>query len=51
LSPQLQILCKFAHLYTMTSGTISLLGVGTRSAKINSEKSTTELNGPHFFRI
>jgi hypothetical protein len=32
LFPQLQILCKFAHLYTMTSGTISLLGVGTYSA-------------------
>jgi hypothetical protein len=32
----------------MTSGTISLLGVGTNSAYINSEKSTTELNGPHF---
>jgi hypothetical protein len=38
LSPQLQILCKFAHLYTMTSGTISLLEVGTNSALINSEK-------------
>jgi hypothetical protein len=32
----------------MPSGTISLLGVGTNSAPINSEKSTTELNGPHF---
>jgi hypothetical protein len=32
----------------MTSETISLLGVGTNSAYINSEKLTTELNGPHF---
>jgi hypothetical protein len=32
----------------MTSETISLLRVGTNSAPINSEKSTTELNGPHF---
>jgi hypothetical protein len=32
----------------MPSGTISLLRVGTNSAPINSEKSTTELNGPHF---
>jgi hypothetical protein len=48
LSPQLQILCKFAHLYTMKSGIISLLGVETNSAYINSEKSTTKLNGPHY---
>jgi hypothetical protein len=48
LFPQLQILCKFAHLYTMSSGTISLLRVGTNSAWIKSKKSTTELNGPHF---
>jgi hypothetical protein len=32
----------------MSSGTISLLEMGTNSASINSEKSTTELNGPHF---
>jgi hypothetical protein len=31
----------------MPSGTISLLRVGTNFASINSEKSTTELNGPH----
>jgi hypothetical protein len=35
-------------MYTMSSGTISLLKVGTNYAPINSEKSTTELNGPHF---
>jgi hypothetical protein len=32
----------------MPSGTISLYRMGTNSASINSEKSTTELNGPHF---
>jgi hypothetical protein len=32
----------------MSSGTIYLFGVGTNSATINSENSTTELNGPHF---
>jgi hypothetical protein len=32
----------------MSSGTISLLRVGTNSASIDSEKSTTRLNGPHF---
>jgi hypothetical protein len=32
----------------MPSGTISLLRVETNSAYINSEKSMTELNGPHF---
>jgi hypothetical protein len=32
----------------MSSGTIYLLIVGTNSAPINSEKATTELNGPHF---
>jgi hypothetical protein len=32
----------------MSSGTIALLIVGTNAAPINSEKSTTELNGPHF---
>jgi hypothetical protein len=32
----------------MSSETIYLLIVGTNSAYINSEKSTTELNGPHF---
>jgi hypothetical protein len=35
-------------MYTMPSGTISILRVGTNSAPINSEKLTTELNGPHF---
>jgi hypothetical protein len=45
---ELQILCKFAHLYTMSSGIISLLRVGTNSTPINSEKSTMELNGPHY---
>jgi hypothetical protein len=47
LSPQLQILCKFADLYTMTSGTNSILEVETNSAYINSEKSTTKPKGPH----
>jgi hypothetical protein len=32
----------------MPSGAISLLRVETNSAPINSEKSTTELNGPHY---
>jgi hypothetical protein len=32
----------------MPSGTISILRVGTNSGPINSEKSKTELNGPHF---
>jgi hypothetical protein len=36
----------YSHIWTL--GTISLLRVGTNSARINSEKSTTELNGPHF---
>jgi hypothetical protein len=31
MSPQLQILYKFAHLWTMTSGTNSLLEVETNS--------------------
>jgi hypothetical protein len=31
----------------MPPGTISLLGVWFGSAPINSEKLTTELNGPH----
>jgi hypothetical protein len=35
----------------MPSGTISLLRVGTNSTPINSEKSTTELNGPHFTEL
>jgi hypothetical protein len=35
----------------MTSGTISILGVGTNSAYINSEKLATELNGPHFLEF
>jgi hypothetical protein len=32
----------------MTSGTISILSMGTTSASFNSKKSTTKLNGPHF---
>jgi hypothetical protein len=32
----------------MPPETISLLGVMTNSAPINSKKSMTELNGPHF---
>jgi hypothetical protein len=32
----------------MPQGTISILGVWSDSAIINSEKSTTELNGPHY---
>jgi hypothetical protein len=32
----------------MSSGTISLLRVGTNSARINSENLTTKLNGSHF---
>jgi hypothetical protein len=35
----------------MPSGTISLLRVGTNSTLIISEKSTTELNGPHFTEL
>jgi hypothetical protein len=35
----------------MPSSTSSILGVGTDSAPINSEKSTTELNGPHFSEL
>jgi hypothetical protein len=35
----------------MPPGTISLLGVWSDAAPINSEKSTTELNGPHFTEI
>jgi hypothetical protein len=31
LSPKLQILLKFSHMYTMTSGTIYILGVETKS--------------------
>jgi hypothetical protein len=35
----------------MPPGTISILGVWSDSAPINSKKSTTELNGPHFTEI
>jgi hypothetical protein len=35
----------------MSPGTISLLVVWSDSAPINSEKSITELNGPHFTEI
>jgi hypothetical protein len=32
----------------MSSGTFSILKVGTNAAPNNSEISMTELNGPHF---
>jgi hypothetical protein len=35
----------------MPSGTILLLRVGINSALINSEKSMTELNGPHYTEL
>jgi hypothetical protein len=35
----------------MSSGTISLLRVRTISAPINSKKSITELNGPHYTEL
>jgi hypothetical protein len=35
----------------MPSETISLLRVGTNYAPINSGKSTTELNGPHYTKL
>jgi hypothetical protein len=35
----------------MSSGTISLLRVWSNSIPLNSEKSTTELNDPHFIEI
>jgi hypothetical protein len=35
----------------MPSGTISLLRVRTNSAPLNSEKSMTELNSPHFLEF
>jgi hypothetical protein len=35
----------------MSSGIISLLRVWTNSIPLNSEKSTTELNGPDFTEI
>jgi hypothetical protein len=35
----------------MPTGTISLLGVRTNTAPINSEKSTTGLNGPHYTEL
>jgi hypothetical protein len=35
----------------MPSGIISLLRVGTNSAPINSEKSMTEVNGPHYTEL
>jgi hypothetical protein len=35
----------------MLPGTIYLLRVWSEYAPINSEKSTTELNGPHFTEI
>jgi hypothetical protein len=49
----------FSHIWTLgtntslgpISGTLSLLRVGTNSAPINPEKSTTELNGPHFSKF
>jgi hypothetical protein len=47
----LQNFCRFANLYSMPSGTISLLKVWTNSIPLNSKKSITELNGPHFTEI
>jgi hypothetical protein len=35
----------------MPPGTISLLVVWSESASINSEKSMTELNGPHYTEL
>jgi hypothetical protein len=35
----------------MPPGTISLLGVWSDSAPINSEKSMTELNDPHYTEL
>jgi hypothetical protein len=35
----------------MPPGTISLFGVWSYSAPINSEKSTTELNGPNYTEL
>jgi hypothetical protein len=35
----------------MPSETISILRVGTKSSPINSEKSTTELNDPHYTEL
>jgi hypothetical protein len=35
----------------MSPGTISILGVCSDFAPINFEKSTTELNSPHFTEI
>jgi hypothetical protein len=35
----------------MPPGTISLLGVWSGSAPISSEKSTTELNDPHYTEL
>jgi hypothetical protein len=35
----------------MPSGTIYLLIVGTNYALINSEKLTTEFNGPHYIEL
>jgi hypothetical protein len=35
----------------MPSGTIFILGVCPNSIAINSEKSTTELYGPHFTEV
>jgi hypothetical protein len=47
MSPQLQILCTFSHLWIMISGTNYILEMETNSAYINFEKSRTEPNGPH----
>jgi hypothetical protein len=35
----------------MPSGTIFILRVGSNSTPINSEKLTTELNGPHYTEL
>jgi hypothetical protein len=42
---------RFAHMKVMSSETISLLRVWSNSILLNSEKSTTELNGPHLTEI
>jgi hypothetical protein len=35
----------------MEPGTISLLRVWSKSISLNSEKSATELNGPHYTEL
>jgi hypothetical protein len=45
------IFFRFAHMYIMSSGTISLLRVWTNSTPINSEKYMTKLNDPHYTEL